>query len=126
MLTRPRLRLAALFLVPALALAATACSSSGSSSKAGGSSTSGGSSGSTITIKDFKFSPAPLTVKVGQKVTVKNADSTTHTVTANDGSFNTGDVNAGSSASFTAKKAGTFKFHCNIHNYMTGTLKVTS
>jgi plastocyanin len=65
-------------------------------------------------------------VKVGQKVTIKNADSTTRTVTADGGAFNTGDVHAGSSASFTVKKAGTLKYHCDIHNYMTGTLKVTS
>ena len=129
MTRRAPLRLAAVLLLPVLGLAVAGCSSSDSSMSSSSTTTSGSagsatSTGSTITIKSFTFSP--LTVKAGQKVTVKNMDSTTHTVTADDGSFNTGDIAAGSSATFTPSGAGTFKYHCNIHNYMTGTLKVTS
>jgi plastocyanin len=76
----------------------------------------------TITIKNFKFSTA--TVKAGATVTVKNEDDTTHTVSANDMSFDT-TVDGGASATFTAPtKPGTYAFHCNIHNFMTGTLVV--
>jgi plastocyanin len=79
----------------------------------------------TVTIKNFKFSPSPLKVKAGSKITVKNADSTTHTFTANKGAFNTGDIESGSSASVTIKKPGTFAYHCQIHNFMKGTIKAT-
>ena len=79
----------------------------------------------TVTIKSFKFSPSPLKVKAGSKITVKNADSTTHTFTANNGAFDTGDVASGSSASVTIKKPGTFAYHCQIHNFMKGTIKAT-
>ncbi|HEY3832555.1 MAG TPA: cupredoxin domain-containing protein [Acidimicrobiia bacterium] len=78
-----------------------------------------------MTIKNFQFTGG-LTVKTGTRVTVHNADSTTHTLTATGGAFNTGQISPGSSASFVAPKPGTYPFHCNIHNYMTATLTVTS
>ena len=79
----------------------------------------------TVTIKNFKFSPTPLKVKAGTKVTVKNADSTTHTFTANKGAFDTGDIDSGSSATVSIKKPGTYKYHCEIHNFMKGTIKAS-
>ena len=79
----------------------------------------------TVTIKNFKFAPSPLNVKAGSKVTVKNADGTTHTFTANNGASDTGDIERGSSASVTIKKPGTFAYHCQIHNFMKGTIKAT-
>jgi plastocyanin len=79
----------------------------------------------TVTIKNFKFSPSPLKVKAGPKVTVKNADSTTHTFTANKGAFDTGDIDSGSSATVTIKKPGTYAYHCEIHNFMKGTIKAS-
>jgi plastocyanin len=79
----------------------------------------------TVTIKNFKFSPSPLKVKAGSKITVENADSTTHTFTANNGAFDTGDIESGSSASVTIKEPGTFAYHCQIHSFMKGTIKAT-
>jgi plastocyanin len=67
----------------------------------------------------------PITVTAGSTVTVMNADTTTHTVAADNKSFDTGEIHAGATATFTAPMAaGTYKFHCNIHNYMMGTLTV--
>jgi len=79
----------------------------------------------TVTIKNFKFSPSPLKVKSGAKVTVKNADSATHTFTADKGAFNTGDIEAGSSATVSIKKPGTYAYHCSIHDFMKGTIKAS-
>lgn len=70
--------------------------------------------GKTISIKDFKNSPAALEVKVGETVTVQNGDSTAHTVTAKDGSFNT-DVPANGQASFTVSKPGDHPYECTYH-----------
>jgi plastocyanin len=99
-----------------LAFAFAACSSSG-----GGSS----SSSADITISGTKFPPS-TSVKSGATVTVKNDDSFAHTVTSDDGtSFNI-TVDGGKTGTFTApSKAGSFKFHCNIHSTMHGTLTVT-
>jgi plastocyanin len=125
-------------LVLSAAVIAAGCGSSSSAGSKSTSPTTVGSSASpttmaaptgapnTITIKNFMFG-TPITVKAGTTVTVMNTDPTTHTVAADDGSsFNTGDIPAGKSATFTAPKAGTYKFHCNIHNYMMGTLTVTA
>jgi plastocyanin len=81
--------------------------------------------GATITIHDFMFGDA-VTVKAGETVTVMNSDTTTHTLAADDNSFDTGNIFAGKSATFVAPKAGTYKFHCNIHANMHGVLTVTA
>src|SRR4051812_37207134 len=43
-----------------------------------------------VTIQNFAFSPATLTIKVGDKVTWTNQDSAPHSATADDNSFDTG------------------------------------
>ena len=48
-----------------------------------------------ITIRNFMFEPATLKVKVGTTVTVKNADDTPHTITADDNAFDTGSIAGG-------------------------------
>ena len=81
--------------------------------------------GDTITIKNFSFAPKTLTAKVGDTVTITNDDGTNHTVTALDGSFDTGPFSAGSKT-ITLTKTGVIPYHCNIHNFMTATIDVTS
>jgi plastocyanin len=79
----------------------------------------------TVTIKDFAFSPDPIEVPAGSTVTVVNADGTVHTLTAADGSFDTGDLQGGKTATVTVAKAGTYEYFCEIHQYMTGSLKAS-
>lgn len=80
-----------------------------------------------VTIENFAFSPASITIKKGTAVTWANKDSATHTVTESDSQAgpNSGDVAPGSTYSFTFKSAGTFHYHCAIHPSMTGTVTVT-
>src|SRR6266849_6532992 len=85
--------------------------------------TTASSSGNSVSIMNFSFNPNSLTVKVGTKVTWTNHDSVTHTVTANQGAFNS-PVLPGSSFSFTFTKAGTYAYHCMIHPYMMATIVV--
>ena len=82
-----------------------------------------GGSGTAVSIKNFQYSPNPVSVKVGAKVTVTNDDGTVHTLTANDGQFDTGDLDGGASGTITITKPGTYAYFCNIHNYMTGTIE---
>ena len=84
----------------------------------------GGGGANAVSIANFAFSPASITVKVGDSVTWTNNDSTTHTVTADDNSFSSGDLAPGATFSFTFSKAGTFAYHCSIHPSMTGTVVV--
>ena len=120
MVTTLSRRLAVLVAVAGLALALSACSSSGSKGSSG--SDSGGKAG-TISIANETFTPGPATA--GATVTVENNDSVTHTVTADDGSSFDVTVPAGKTATFTAPKAGSYKFHCKIHSNMHATLTVT-
>jgi plastocyanin len=79
-----------------------------------------------VDIAGFAFSPQAVTVHVGDTVTWTNADAQHHTATADDGSFNTGAINSGSSKSVTLTTAGTFPYHCSIHPSMTATIVVES
>lgn len=77
----------------------------------------------TIVAADFALSSA--TVAPGAEVTVRNDDSVAHTVTADDGSFDTGTVAAGEATTFTApSEPGEVPYHCEIHPGMTGTLTI--
>jgi plastocyanin len=76
------------------------------------------------TISDFKFTPGTLTIHAGDTITWTNDGPSDHTATANDGSFNTGTLKKGQSASHTFTKAGTFAFICAIHPFMKGTIVV--
>lgn len=83
-------------------------------------STGGESTGATaVSISNFAFDPASVTVKVGGTVTWTNNDSPTHTITG-DGGLDSGDVANGGTYSKTFDKAGTYKYHCTIHPNMTG------
>jgi plastocyanin len=76
------------------------------------------------TISDFKFTPATITIHVGDTITWTNAGPTEHTATASDGSFNTGILKKGASASHTFAQAGTYAYICTIHPFMHGTVVV--
>jgi plastocyanin len=79
----------------------------------------------TVSIQNFSFKPANITIKRGTKVRWINKDSTTHTVTANKkGSFNSGRLGPGKSYTHTFKSAGKKRYHCNIHTDMRGSVVV--
>ena len=83
--------------------------------------------GNIVTIKDFAFSPATITVPVGATVTWTNEDSTAHTiviVSGSEGSVNSPQLETGSNYSHAFKRAGTYAYHCGIHTYMEGTVIV--
>ena len=77
-----------------------------------------------VTIENFAFDPADLTVSVGDTVTWTNDDSAAHTATADGGSFDTGTIASGTAKSVTFSKAGTFTYHCTIHATMNGRVVV--
>ncbi|MEO8711833.1 MAG: cupredoxin family copper-binding protein [Parafilimonas sp.] len=91
-----------------------ACSKSGSSYGNGG----GNNTGNAVSIKNFAFSASTLTVSLGTTVKWTNNDATTHTVTADDGSFDSGNIAPGGTFSHTFSAAGTTKYHCSIHTNM--------
>lgn len=81
--------------------------------------------GTVVTIDDFAFVPATLTVKRGDTVTWTNHDEEPHTVAANDGSFRSPGMGANGTYNFTFGTPGTFDYICSIHPFMHGTVVVT-
>lgn len=103
-----------------LALFVNACSKSGVTQQP-----ATGGNVKTINISGMAF-PATTTVAKGTSITWKNGDSFAHTVTSDDGNtFSSGNLAAGASFTFVANTAGTFKYHCEYHVGMTGSLVVT-
>ena len=82
-----------------------------------------------VTIKNFAYSPAAITVKKGDVVEFFQEDTIGHTVTADNSSANPGFASAGLSQgqkfTFTFNTVGTFGYHCNPHPSMTGKVIVT-
>jgi plastocyanin len=100
-------------------------STASSSAPASTSSSSSSGGGVAINMQNIAFDPKDVTVKVGQKVTWTNGDSTDHNVTADSGAdFKSKDFGKGGTFSFTPTKAGTIKYECTIHPGMVATLNV--
>ncbi len=79
-----------------------------------------------VTIQDFSFGPAVLTVARGTQVTWTNKDDDPHTVASADGGklFKSSALDTDNSYSFLFTEAGTFKYFCTIHPRMQGTVVV--
>ncbi|HEX2040972.1 MAG TPA: cupredoxin family copper-binding protein [Acidimicrobiales bacterium] len=86
---------------------------------------SGESGGIRVTIKGFAFAPDRITVRVGSVVSWRNDDSAPHTVTADDGSFDSGSKSMGQAFEHTFTKAGEVTYKCTIHPTMKGTVLVS-
>jgi len=118
------------------ALMLTACGGGGSTGSSGGSGcnqTGGSTSGTGTQVVKLnpdpntvgRFDPSPVNVKVGDTVEWDWVDtSAPHTVTADDGSFESCTQNAGFKFVVTFSKAGDVKYHCSIHAQMVGEVKV--
>lgn len=77
-----------------------------------------------VTIKNFSFQPATLTVPAGTTVTWTNQDSVDHTSTSDTGVWDSGRLAPGQSFSFMFTQAGMFPYHCMIHPFMKGMIVV--
>jgi plastocyanin len=75
-----------------------------------------------VTIQNFAFNPATLTVKQGTKVTWTNQDTMIHKIKS--ATFNSPDLNQGDKFEFTFDNPGSFDYSCSIHPSMTGKIVV--
>jgi LPXTG-motif cell wall-anchored protein len=74
-----------------------------------------------VSILDFKFEPATLSVTTGTTVTWKNNGAAPHTVTAADGSWDSGNLDPGATFSKTFDTAASVAYYCKYHGAATGT-----
>ena len=120
---RPASSAARLFLAAiAFAVALVGCGSDGQTSS--GSSASAAAA-STVTIADYLYKPADITVPKGTTVKFTNEDSTPHTATSREaGVFESGSIETGKSAGVTLERTGSFAYYCLFHPFMKGTITV--
>lgn len=70
--------------------------------------------GGAVTIANFQFTPATITVKAGSTVTWTNKEGA-HTVTADDGSWESPTLKAGQTFSRKFDRPGTHRYYCSFH-----------
>jgi plastocyanin len=78
----------------------------------------------TVTIESMLFKPDDLTVAPGDSVVWVNHDLFPHSVTASGGAFDSKEIPAGESWTYTASKEGEFAYTCTLHPTMKGILRV--
>jgi plastocyanin len=78
----------------------------------------------TVIMEGVAFAPAAVTVRAGDTVTWVNKDAFPHTATAQDRSFDSGEIPAARSWKIVARKRGAFDYVCTLHPGMKGTLVV--
>ncbi len=76
------------------------------------------------TLDAYGFDQPNFSVNVGDTVTWTNTGSMPHTVTAADGSFDSGPINPGDTFSFTFSAPGTYNYACTPHPWMKATVTV--
>ncbi len=82
-------------------------------------------SGEPVAIRNFSFQPPNLTVRMGSPVVWINGDEVAHTVTADDGSFDSSVLSRGEVFRLVPDRRGNFPYFCSLHPFMRGTLRVT-
>ena len=78
----------------------------------------------TAVVQDFMFRPARLEIPAGTTVVWTNGGQVVHTVTAEDGSFESGPIEPGARRAITFSRPGVFPFHCTPHPFMRGEVVV--
>jgi plastocyanin len=78
----------------------------------------------TVVVEGMAFSPATLTVRQGDVVVWVNKDLFPHTATAQDRSFDSGEIAAGKNWRYVARKTGTLAYVCSLHPTMKAALIV--
>jgi plastocyanin len=122
--TRPQIG-AVHLLLAVIAVMLVGCGSSGGGTDQSAPGSGGGASAQAVTIQDYTYKPASITVPRGTTVTFTNRDSTPHTATSKEsGAFESGSIDTGKSGTVKLEESGTFAYYCAFHPFMKGTIVV--
>jgi plastocyanin len=105
----------------------TSCTKSSMSAMTGTGGDTGGSKGpgtNEVFIQNHAFNPSSISVAVNTTIKWTNKDPVVHTVTSDDGLFESGSIATNGVFSFTFSKAGTYSYHCTPHPTMIATVIV--
>ena len=78
-----------------------------------------------VVIDNFTFTPGSTALSVGDSVVWTNDQAASHTTTAVNSEWDSGQIKVGSQFGFTFTEAGTFDYFCSIHPAMTGKVVVS-
>ena len=78
----------------------------------------------TILIEGMRYQPQGLTVAVGDTVVWVNRDMVPHTATSASGRFDSNEIAAGKSWTYTVRATGEFAYICTYHPLMKAVLRV--
>ena len=80
-----------------------------------------------IRVRGFEYVPASATVKVGEKLSVPNADDAPHTLTdrSDARAFDSGTIKGGQTGEVSFGTPGTYAYFCEFHPFMKGSVTVT-
>ncbi len=86
----------------------------------------GAPAGSVVTVHlhGDAYMPPSITIHTGDTVRFVNDDDDAHTVTATDGSFDSKGMDTNGSWSHTFSRVGTYRYFCELHPFMKGTVIV--
>lgn len=107
-------------LSPHAVLGASAVTTSGASNAVA----SDSKSGTAVTIDNFSFSPATLTVAAGTTVVWTNKDDIPHTVVERNQKFRSKGLDTDDAYSYTFSEPGTYEYFCGMHPKMVGKIVV--
>ena len=77
-----------------------------------------------VNVQFSAYGPSQLDVLPGTSVLWSNVSSRTHTVTADDGAFDSGHLDPGRRFAVTFARPGSFQYHCTIHPSIAGEIDV--
>jgi plastocyanin len=77
-----------------------------------------------VSINDFFFYPADATIESGDSIVFINEGNEAHTVTSDDGQFDSGPLNPGEYVPVSFEGSGILTYHCEIHPDMVGSVTV--
>jgi plastocyanin len=82
--------------------------------------TASAQSAATVNMTDDSFTKTQVQIAAGQSVVWMNGSSMVHTVTADDGSFDSGDIATGAPYSQEFDTPGTYPYYCQYHGDVGG------
>ena len=78
----------------------------------------------TVAITNYTYGPSSMTVAKGTVVTWRNNDAVGHSATSDAGTWDTGIIAPGGSATVKFDSSGTFAYHCSVHPMMKASVTV--
>jgi plastocyanin len=77
------------------------------------------SAAAVVPVANLAFGERALRVRAGTRVRWENRDQVQHTVTADDGGFDSGLIEPGRSYERLFERPGEYPYHCTPHPFMT-------